>query len=186
MPRARVAAFGVVGWGSCRDTAAAAGRLSPASSRSAMARRHRLALQGDALNALISDEYNVASRRTDPKAASSVPDPVAPVVDDLPQGLADTVADLIGKPRARGWIHLCSAVTATMGGLALVAVAGIASSQKAILATLIYTLRKTQQMPRNSCLRGGRLDRVQQRFGGLVDECVEFSHRNRVLLAYAV
>ena len=96
--------------------------------------------QGDALNALISDEYNVASRRTDPKAASSVRDPVAPVVDDLPQGLADTVADFIGKPRARGWIHLCSAVTATMGGLALVAVAGIASSQKAILATLIYTV----------------------------------------------
>ena len=34
---------------------------------------------------------------------------MTPVVDDLPQGLADTVADLIGKPRARGWIHLCSA-----------------------------------------------------------------------------
>jgi hemolysin III len=96
--------------------------------------------QGDALNALISDEYNVASRQTDPTAASSVREPVAPVVDDLPQGLADTVADLIGKPRARGWIHLCSAVTATMGGLALVSAAGITSSQKAVLATLIYTV----------------------------------------------
>jgi hypothetical protein len=69
-----------------------------------------------------------------------VRDPVAPVVDDLPQGLADTVADLIGKPRARGWIHLCSAVIATVGGLALVSVAGITSSQKAVLATLIYTV----------------------------------------------
>jgi channel protein (hemolysin III family) len=96
--------------------------------------------QGDALNALISDEYNMTSRRADPKAAPSVRDPVAPVVDDLPQGLADTVADLIGKPRARGWIHLCSAVTATVGGLALVSVAGITSSQKAVLATLIYTV----------------------------------------------
>ncbi|MDT7763729.1 MAG: hemolysin, partial [Mycobacterium sp.] len=96
--------------------------------------------QGDALNALISDEYNVTSRRADPKAASSVCEPVAPVVDDLPQGLADTVADLIGKPRARGWIHLCSAATATVGGLALVWVAGIESSPKAILATLIYTV----------------------------------------------
>ena len=66
--------------------------------------------------------------------------PVAPVVDDLPQGLADTVADLIGKPRARGWIHLCSAVIATVGGLALVSVAGITSSHKAVLATLIYTV----------------------------------------------
>ncbi|GAC1650462.1 MAG: hemolysin III family protein [Mycobacterium sp.] len=65
---------------------------------------------------------------------------MAPVVDDLPQGLAETVADLIGKPRARGWIHLCSAATATVGGLALVSVAGIASSPKAILATLIYTV----------------------------------------------
>ena len=32
--------------------------------------------------------------------------------DDLPQVLADTVTDLLGKPRARGWIHLCAAATA--------------------------------------------------------------------------
>ncbi|MDT5161727.1 MAG: hemolysin, partial [Mycobacterium sp.] len=87
-----------------------------------------------------SHEYNLTSRRADPTAASSALEPVAPVVDDLPQGLADTVADLIGRPRARGWIHLSSAVTATMGGLALVSAAGITSSQKAILATLIYTV----------------------------------------------
>jgi hemolysin III len=96
--------------------------------------------QGDTLNALISDEYNLTSRRADATAASSAREPVAPVVDDLPQGLADTVADLIGRPRARGWIHLCSAVTATMGGLALVSAAAITSSHKAILATLIYTV----------------------------------------------
>jgi hemolysin III len=96
--------------------------------------------QGDALNALTRDESNMTSRQADPKATSSVRDPVAPVVDDLPQGLADTVADLIGKPRARGWIHLCSAATATVGGLALVWVAGFASSPKAVLATLIYTI----------------------------------------------
>ncbi len=65
---------------------------------------------------------------------------VGPVADDLPQGLADTVADLVGKPRARGWIHLCAAVTATIGGLALVSTAGIASSPKAILATVVYTV----------------------------------------------
>ncbi len=75
-----------------------------------------------------------------PDGSSVGTDPLAPVVDDLPQGLADTVADLIGRPRARGWIHLCSAVTATVGGLALVSAAAIASSQKAILATLIYTV----------------------------------------------
>jgi hemolysin III len=58
----------------------------------------------------------MTSPHADPNAASSVCDPVAPVVDDLPQGFADTVAELIGKPRARGWIHLCSAVIATVGG----------------------------------------------------------------------
>ena len=92
------------------------------------------------MNALISDEYHVPSRRTDPEAASEISGPLAPVVDDLPQGLADTVADLIGRPRARGWIHACSAVTATVGGLALVSVAAIASSTTAVLATLIYTV----------------------------------------------
>ena len=102
-----------------------------------MARDNGLARKADALNAPMSD---MTARRTDPRAASSVRDPVAPVVDDLPQGLADTVAELIGKPRARGWIHTCSAVISIVGGLALVSVAGITSSPKAVLATLIYTV----------------------------------------------
>ena len=82
----------------------------------------------------------MTSRRADPQTTSPAGDLTAPVVDDLPQGFADTVADLIGRPRARGWIHLCSAAIATVGGLALVSVAGITSSQKAVLATLIYTV----------------------------------------------
>lgn len=86
---------------------------------------------------LIGDQHNVATGRT---AAPPASDPVAPVVDDLPQGLADTVAELIGRPRARGWIHLCSAVIATVGGLALVLVAGIESSSTALVGTLIYTV----------------------------------------------
>ena len=106
-----------------------------------MARRHRRATNsGDALNVLIGDQHNVASGRTEPPAGSPLSDPVAaPVVDDLPQGLADTVAELIGRPRARGWIHLCSAVIATVGGLALV-VAGIATSPEALIATVVYTV----------------------------------------------
>jgi len=59
--------------------------------------------------------------------------------DDLPQALADTVANFLGKPRARGWIHLCSAATAIVAGAALVSVASIAASPKAGWATLIYT-----------------------------------------------
>ena len=58
--------------------------------------------------------------------------------DDLPQVLADTVTDFLGKPRARGWIHLCSAASAIVAGAALVSVAWIAASPKAGWATLIY------------------------------------------------
>src|ERR1700761_2502601 len=48
-------------------------------------------------------------------------------VDEHPQVLADTVTNFLGKPRARGWIHLCSAVTAIVAGVALVSVAWIAA-----------------------------------------------------------
>ena len=92
------------------------------------------------MNALIDDEYQLPSGLTTLRAAAEIPGPPAPVVDDLPQGLADTVAELIGRPRARGWIHLISAVTATVGGLALVSAAVIESSPRAILATAIYTV----------------------------------------------
>jgi hemolysin III len=60
-------------------------------------------------------------------------------VDEHAQVLADTVTNFRGKPRARGWIHLCSAVTAIVAGVALVSVAWIAASPKAGWATLIYT-----------------------------------------------
>ena len=60
-------------------------------------------------------------------------------VDEHAQVLADTVSNFLGKPRARGWIHLCSAVTAIVAGVALVSVAWIAASPKAGWATLIYT-----------------------------------------------
>jgi hemolysin III len=59
--------------------------------------------------------------------------------DDLPQVLADTVTDLLGKPRARGWIHLCSAAVFIVAGAALVPVAWIATSPKAGWAALIYS-----------------------------------------------
>ena len=65
--------------------------------------------------------------------------PAGGVDDDLPQVLADTVADVLGKPRARGLIHLGSAASAIVAGAALVSVAWIASSPKAGWATLIYT-----------------------------------------------
>jgi len=60
------------------------------------------------------------------------------VYDDLPQVVVDTVADLLGRPRARGWIHLFSAATAIVAGAALVSVAAIEASPRARWATLIY------------------------------------------------
>ena len=59
--------------------------------------------------------------------------------DDLPQVLVDTVAGLLGKPRARGWIHLSAAAVFSVAGAALVPVAWIATSPKAGWATLIYS-----------------------------------------------
>jgi hemolysin III len=65
--------------------------------------------------------------------------PAEPVDDDLPQVLTDAVTDLLGNPRARGWIHVCLAAMFILGGAALVPVAWIATSPKAGWATLIYT-----------------------------------------------
>ena len=81
---------------------------------------------------------------------ASVPaDPAAPVpvsgraptsvYNDLPQVVADTVTDLLGRPRARGWIHLLSAAAAIVASAALVSVAAIEASPRAVWATLAYT-----------------------------------------------
>jgi hemolysin III len=61
------------------------------------------------------------------------------VDQDLPHVIGDTVADLLGRPRARGWIHVFSAVMAIVAGGVLVSVAAIQASPRAGWATLIYT-----------------------------------------------
>jgi hemolysin III len=58
---------------------------------------------------------------------------------DLPEAIADSVARLIGKPRARGWIHVYSAIIAIFAGAALVAVSWAMKGTQAGLATLLYT-----------------------------------------------
>jgi hemolysin III len=58
--------------------------------------------------------------------------------EGLPQAVAHAIGDILSKPRARGWIHLCSLPVFIVGGAALVAVAWIDSSPKAGWATLIY------------------------------------------------
>ena len=56
--------------------------------------------------------------------------------EDLPEA----VAQFFGRPRARGWIHLYSAIVATIAGTALVSVSWALEGSRAGLATLIYTL----------------------------------------------
>ena len=81
---------------------------------------------------------------------ASVPaDPAAPVPvsghtpvnihNELPQVVGDTVTDLLGRPRARGWIHLLSAAAAIVASAALVSVAAMEASPRAVWATLAYT-----------------------------------------------
>jgi hemolysin III len=73
-------------------------------------------------------------------AEAHPPAPVHTAVDEgLPQVLADAVTNILERPRARGWIHLFSAITAVIAGTALVSVAVIRASPMAGWATLIYT-----------------------------------------------
>ena len=42
--------------------------------------------------------------------------------EDFPEAVVDGVANFIGKPRARGWIHVYAAVIAAICGATLVSV----------------------------------------------------------------
>jgi hemolysin III len=76
------------------------------------------------------------SDTADPPRPSSQPG----YAEDLPDAIAEGVSEFFGKPRARGWIHLYSAVVAAIAGAALVGVSWAGDSTRAGLATLIYTL----------------------------------------------
>ena len=59
--------------------------------------------------------------------------------EDFPEAIAEVVSQFLGKPRARGWIHLYSAIVAVIAGAALVSVSWTVGSTRAVIATLIYT-----------------------------------------------
>ena len=59
--------------------------------------------------------------------------------EDFPEAIAEGVSQFLGKPRARGWIHLYSAIVAVVAGAALVSVSWALGSTRAGIATLIYT-----------------------------------------------
>ncbi len=58
---------------------------------------------------------------------------------DLPAAVVDGVAQFLGKPRARGWIHVYSAIVAFIAGAALVSVSWSLQGTRAGVSTLIYT-----------------------------------------------
>src|SRR6201993_2636933 len=59
--------------------------------------------------------------------------------EDFPEAVVDGVAEILHKPRARGWIHVYAAAVAIIAGATLVSVSWAAESTRAGLATLIYT-----------------------------------------------
>ena len=75
--------------------------------------------------------------RADPRASSFLAAPASTSANDLPQVLADTI---LGRPRARGWIHLWLAGMAVVAGSVLVAAAWSAGPAKAGWASLIYAV----------------------------------------------
>lgn len=77
--------------------------------------------------------------QADPTGAILGPDPTAlHVGPSLPHVVAETVHELLDRPRLRGWIHLLSAGTAVVAGAALVSLAALNGSPTAGWATLVY------------------------------------------------
>jgi hemolysin III len=71
--------------------------------------------------------------------AAGAADAVEGVAEHIAEGVKDTAQALV-KPRARGWIHLVSAVFAVVAGASLISVSWPLAGLKAGLATFIYTV----------------------------------------------
>ena len=76
----------------------------------------------------------------DAATLASSPSSAGHVAEDIPEAAADGVAQILGKPRARGWIHVYAAAVAIVAGATLVSVSWSVASTRAGLATLLYTL----------------------------------------------
>jgi hemolysin III len=77
------------------------------------------------------------SRETD---VVSTPGTFGPIkaVEEVAERVVKSAADVLAKPRARGWIHLVSAVVAFAAGASLIAVSWPLAGLKAGLATFAY------------------------------------------------
>jgi hemolysin III len=79
----------------------------------------------------LSRETHVA---TEPHASGPVD-----TVEEVTGQVVESAADMLTKPRARGWIHLVSAVFAVAAGATLISVSWPLAGLKAGLATFVYS-----------------------------------------------
>jgi hemolysin III len=78
------------------------------------------------------------SRQTDVATEARASGP-ANAVEDLTDHALESAAEVLKKPRARGWIHLVSAVFAFAAGVTLISVSWPLRGLEAGLATFVYT-----------------------------------------------
>jgi hemolysin III len=82
----------------------------------------------------LSRETEVATK----SGATGTVHAVGEAVGEAVEHVARAAAEVLGKPRARGWIHLVSAIVAVVAGASLIAVAWPLAGPKAGLATFVY------------------------------------------------
>jgi len=82
----------------------------------------------------VSQETDVATQSGPAGAVHAVGEAVGEVAEHVVQAAA-----ALTKPRARGWIHLVSAIVAFAAGASLIAVSWPLAGLKAGLATFVYT-----------------------------------------------
>jgi hemolysin III len=85
----------------------------------------------------LSRETEVATNSGATGTVHAVGDAVGEAVAHVAH-VAHAAAEVLGKPRARGWIHLVSAIVALVAGASLIAVAWPLAGPKAGLATFVY------------------------------------------------
>ncbi len=69
------------------------------------------------------------------------PSPPRDYAEDFPpEAVVDAAAQFLGKPRARGWIHVYAAVVAFIAGAALISVSWAMEGLRAGLSTFVYTI----------------------------------------------
>ena len=66
--------------------------------------------------------------------------PASSEAEDFPAAVVDGISEFLGKPRARGWIHVYAAAVAAVAGVTLVSVSWALQGTRAGIATLIYTI----------------------------------------------